>query len=83
MKDSLRDELQQELKEQLTLLGKSLVEELKGHLGQASTTEALFQPPGRPHSDRDPRRQRLGSAPLTNSATSGMLKAVPSVVSVG
>lgn len=68
MKDSLRTELQQELKEQLTSLGKSLVEELKGQLGQASTTqspvtEAPFSSHWRPHSDRDSRRQRLGSAP--------------------
>lgn len=68
MKDALRAELQQELKEQITSLGKTLAEELRTHLGSSPTpqphmAETPPQAAWRQHPNPAPRRQRLGSAP--------------------
>lgn len=68
IKDVLRAELQQELKEQITTLGKTLAEELRAHLGsspapQPPVAEMPPQSTWRQHPNTAPRRQRLGSAP--------------------
>lgn len=65
IKETLRAELRQEITEQVTLLSKSIVEELRGRLQAvpaATPTDAPSLPPWRPQPN-NPQRQRLGSAP--------------------
>lgn len=62
MKEALRAELREELKEQVTLLGKSVVDELQGRLKSLPEMETSPQPSWQSQSNA-PQRQRLGSAP--------------------
>lgn len=66
LKETLRAELRQELKEQVTLLGKSIVEELQGRLNPLPGSETPPHASWHPQSNA-PQRQRLGSAPSGQS----------------
>lgn len=79
MKEALRAELREELREQVTLLGKSIVDELQGRLNisplapspptaapQTSVVPTSTRPSWSPQPNA-PRRQRLGSAPPAQS----------------
>lgn len=79
MKEALRAELREELREQVTILGKSIVDELQGRLNisplasppptatpQMGSVPTSMQPSWSPQPNA-PRRQRLGSAPPAQS----------------
>ena len=74
MKEALRAELRQELTEQVSLLSKSIVEQLQGRLNIIPATGATALPAmgANPQQawrqEHDPRRQRLGSAPPDNTS---------------
>ncbi|KAG1949143.1 hypothetical protein F2P79_011956 [Pimephales promelas] len=82
VKDALRAELRQELKEQVTLLGKSIVEELQERLKPLPETETPPQPSWHSQSNA-PQRQRRDQPLLGNLTINGMLKAKLSAVTVG